>query len=163
MRICNLWRVSQALLALSLALSVSAETKMIVNMANGARGSVTLYAGQSLKCDAEAGTLSFVPPYDKGNEPIKLSTIESIKFTGNWTGVEESVADKQLSLRSNPVRDCLDFNGGVEAGSEGRIHDLSGREVLRFVWRDAPVNVSGLSAGVYILNIMNTSIKIVKL
>lgn len=156
--------MSPALVALSVAFSMSAETKMIVNMGSGAPSrTITLYAGQSVKCDADAGTFSFLAPYDKWNEPIKISGIESIKFTGNWSGIEVAATETSFALRNNPVGDLLEFTGNLECGSIGRIFDLSGRETVRFVWQNAPVNVSQLSSGVYILNINNTSIKIVKL
>lgn len=164
MKINNFWRGLSLLLAVGSCISAPAETIMAVSFkSGGAPLRVTLLDGQKLLCNADEGTFSFKSVAGETvPEPLTLKNINAIRFTGEWSGVEESVADPSLRLLENPVKSVIILEGVTNTDSVGVVYDLAGRTVLRFVWNGDPVDASSLPSGIYILNIENNAIKFVK-
>ncbi len=85
--------------------------------------------------------------------------IDNMKIEVN-TGVEENNSEA-VAVYPNPVKSVMSLTG-VENGTEVRIYDVTGSEVMSFVYEGREVNVEALANGVYVLRAGDNRIKFVK-
>ncbi|MCQ2314502.1 MAG: choice-of-anchor J domain-containing protein [Bacteroidales bacterium] len=77
-----------------------------------------------------------------------------------YTGVEENNSEA-VAVYPNPVKSVMSLTG-VENGTEVRIYDVTGSEVMSFVYEGREINVEALANGVYVLRAGDNRIKFVK-
>ena len=83
-----------------------------------------------------------------------------IDVLGGINGIND-INGNEFTVYPNPVKNTLNING-VEPGTAVRIYDVTGSEVMSFVYEGQNINVEGLANGVYILRAGDSTIKIVK-
>lgn len=89
-----------------------------------------------------------------------MINIDNMKIEISGVGVEENNSEV-LAVYPNPVKNVMNLKGVAE-GTEVRIYDVTGSEVMSFVYKGQNVNVEDLSNGVYVLRAGDSTIKIVK-
>ncbi len=82
------------------------------------------------------------------------------KLGPSGEGLNEEV-DNKVVVYPNPVKNTMILNG-VEAGTQVRIYDVTGSEVMNFVYEGLNVNVENLANGIYLLRTNDSTIKFVK-
>ncbi|MBL7813769.1 MAG: T9SS type A sorting domain-containing protein [Saprospiraceae bacterium] len=94
---------------------------------------------------------------------IPVSIIRKIVFTENTTGVV-SVADaKKVVLSPNPSSDFFKITSDYTEGMSVKVYSLTGQLVHQGIYvNDQNVDVSGLSAGLYLVQVNQSTFKFVK-
>ena len=86
-----------------------------------------------------------------------------IQLMGVISGIEDLTIDTTLRLKENPVVSTLEVMGYAEGPATLRIFDMSGKLCASFSnWDGAPVDVSSLSSGMYLLSLNRSIIKFIK-
>ena len=86
-----------------------------------------------------------------------------IQLMGVISGIEDLTIDSSLRLKENPVGSTLELMGYAGGPATLRIFDMSGKLSASFSnWEGAPVDVSSLSPGMYILSLNRSIIKFIK-
>lgn len=86
-----------------------------------------------------------------------------IQLMGVIAGIDDITIDSSLRLKENPVVSTLEVMGYSGGATTLRIFDISGQLSASFSnWEGAPVDVSSLSPGIYLLSINRSIIKFIK-
>lgn len=155
-------------------------TKLII-AATCLAAPLTVFADSSIEVKApDDGGISTVPlnlstkitfgatGFEIANEGLQTvafsyANSESISFKSVQTGIASAQVSSQFSLKRNPVESQLDIAGFNGSEVPLSVFSLSGESMLSIArWQGEAVNVSSLSAGVYILKINNQTIKFIK-
>ncbi len=91
---------------------------------------------------------------------LKIDNMVIDVLGGSNNGIND-INGNEFTVYPNPVKNTLNING-VEPGTEIRIYDVTGSEVMSFVYEGQTVNVEDLANGVYILRTNDNIVKIVK-
>ena len=106
------------------------------------------------------GTLSYTYTDNTPSNGIIFYRLQQIDMDGNYTySAVISVILKsqiQLQISPNPAWGTLKLQGAA-AGSNYRVIDIKGHSIKEGILKNARIDVSGLSAGVYILQIKSNS------
>lgn len=86
-----------------------------------------------------------------------------IQLIGVNAGVEGLTIDSSLRLKENPVMTTLEIEGYTDGETTLRIFDMTGKQRLASEnWAGAPVDVTALSPGMYIVSLNRSIIKFIK-
>ena len=86
--------------------------------------------------------------------------IDNLNIRPSGEGVDENNSEA-VAVYPNPVKNVMSLKG-VAAGTEVRIYDITGSEVMSFVYEGKNINVENLANGVYVLRVNGNAIKFVK-
>lgn len=118
----------------------------------------------SLVIDFAAKAGSFVMKGDSQQESTFAITNETVLTFKDVAGVSDIMtSDAAIALRQNPVETTLEFTAAPDYPCALRIYSLMGSTLLSVAgWQGESVDVSTLSAGLYIVNFNNQGIKFYK-
>ena len=82
--------------------------------------------------------------------------IDNVYFHNNATLAVNDIGDEAFSVYPNPIKDIIEIRA-AQAVQHVRIHDLTGKEVLRAAPNQAhfTLNTSALGKGVYLLSVVS--------
>ena len=113
---------------------------------------LSAYSGQTIR------VVFHHQSYNRYMLKIDNMTIEVLGGSNN--GIND-INGNEFTVYPNPVKNTLNING-VEPGTEIRIYDVTGSEVMNFDYEGQNINVESLTNGVYVLRIGSSTIKFVK-
>lgn len=120
----------------------------------------TVYRTETVDLSTYAGNehvlIKFVFTSGYGNNVF----IDNVKITNGATAVE-SIDNNNLTIFPNPVKDVLTINYD-KAISQIDVYDVNGKLVKSFTTVGNSINISGLSKGIYMLNMQTEDGLIVK-
>jgi len=95
--------------------------------------------------------------YDqRGRAPLGVRDIGAYEFTGQLS-INEVTSNDMLVVYPNPASTFVNVRLNNELSGQAIMFDLTGKEVLRAnVTGTSVLNVSGLKAGMYLLNVVTT-------
>ena len=145
-----------------LGIPLSADnTEMIVSMADGSAGQTFALSDIGKITFGDSGFTVFTS--DGGAAPFVFDAVRNIRFSELAAGI--GTADADGNAARPYYRDgCLGIDG-MAAGSRAKaaIYGMDGTTVAVIDnWDGTPIPTAGLTAGVYIFNVNNNSIKFVK-
>lgn len=136
----------------------SVEIHAIVTLNNGQEQTFYLTENDQIAFEDQETLVIHV---QETTERIAIDDIRKIEFT-DITGTEEVLTETPRFF-PNPVKHSI-ILGNIDDGQQISIFSLEGRLLRQFeAHANEPIDLSGLSAGMYILNLNERNYKLLKL
>lgn len=101
-----------------------------------------------------------------GESPLAAFSYEdcaTITFLTSGSGVESVEKESGLILLTNPAYDQLLFSGFENASASLTVYSINGQRMLQVKdWQGQPVDVRGLTPGIYLISVNNSTFKFIK-
>ncbi len=160
----NFYSMIVAAVMLSVAMVSKAEKVIQIHSNDETAAAVEIALTNDVQVKFAEGNMNVVEAEGEQAQVFDLRSISKITF-GEASAIEEVEAASALVVAPNPVRDNLVIKGGQDLyGNAVNIFSVQGKRVMTLsAWQGEAINVSGLSAGIYFLNIQSKTVKIIKI